>query len=228
MATMRAALAVCGAVGLGFGTLVALPPASAIIHGVYISEVETSGGVPGDWIELSNGSDETIDLSGYVLKDDNDTHEYIIEAGTEIAPGEYLVFDELLANGEGDFNFGLGGNDTVRLFDHTSTLIDTFSWDGMGHAEITYIRAEDGSVVPSGESTKGAPNVPAAPAPEPVTSDIVVNEIVYDDPVGHGHADSIELFNAGTEAVDLTGWSIHDDKERPGGGDLSGTLEPGE
>lgn len=228
MATMRAALAVCGAVGLGFGTLVALPPASAVIPGVYISEVESSGGVPGDWIELSNGSDETIDLSGYVLKDDDDTHEYIIEAGTEIAPGEYLVFDELLANGEGDFDFGLGGNDTVRLYDHTGTLIDTFSWDGMGHAEITYIRAEDGSVVPSGESTKGAPNVPASPAPEPVTSDIVVNEIVYDDPVGHGHADSIELFNVGTEAVDLTGWSIHDDKERPGEGDLSGTLEPGE
>lgn len=223
MPTMRSVLAIVGATGVGVASLAAIPAAHAVIDGVYVSEVESSGGDPGDWIELSNGSAEPIDLSGYVLKDDKDDHAYVIAEGTVIAPGEFLVFDELGDDGVGDFDFGLGSNDSVRLFDQAGELVDELSWEG--HAETTYIRSESGDVVPSGAPTKGAANIPPIEVDEGPA--VVVNEVVYDDPTGHGHPDSIELYNAGSEPADLAGWSVHDDKDRPGEGDLAGTLEPG-
>ena len=231
MTTTRTALAILGTVGLGAASVAALPPAHAVIPGVYVSEAESSGGDPGDWIELSNGSDVTIDLSGYVLKDNDDAHAYVIPDGTTIAPGEFLVFDELADDGTGHFDFGLGSNDAVRIFDPAGTLVDEFSWEGMGHADITYIRSEAGEVVPSGASTKGEPNIPVISVIDEPAADaplVVINEVIYDDPVGHGHEDSIELYNAGSVEVDLTGWSVHDDKDRPGEGDLTGTIAPGE
>ena len=57
---------------------------------------------------------------------------------------------------------------------------------------------------------------------------VVINEIVYGDALVPGTNDSIELYNAGTETVDLTGWSLHDDKDRPGEADMSGSIAPGE
>ncbi|KGE99538.1 lamin tail domain-containing protein [Actinomyces sp. S4-C9] len=57
---------------------------------------------------------------------------------------------------------------------------------------------------------------------------VVINEIVYGDALVPGTNDSIELYNAGTETVDLTGWSLHDDKDRPGEADLSGSIASGE
>jgi LPXTG-motif cell wall-anchored protein len=66
----------------------------------------------------------------------------------------------------------------------------------------------------TGETTSSSPSV-------------VINEVVYDDVVP-GTPDSIELFNAGTETVELSGWSLHDDKDRTGKGTISGTLAPGE
>ncbi|MDO5025310.1 MAG: lamin tail domain-containing protein [Trueperella sp.] len=75
--------------------------------------------------------------------------------------------------------------------------------------------------------------LPAAALSAPATAaptapGVVINEIVYGDALVPGTADSIELYNAGSETVDLTGWSLHDDKDRPGKGDLSGTIAPGE
>ncbi|MDO5049942.1 MAG: lamin tail domain-containing protein [Actinomycetaceae bacterium] len=68
--------------------------------------------------------------------------------------------------------------------------------------------------------------VPALAAPD--GPGVVINEIVYGDNLVPGTPDSIELYNAGDEVVDLTGWSLHDNKDQPGEGDLTGTIDPGE
>ncbi|MFA5668247.1 MAG: lamin tail domain-containing protein [Balneolaceae bacterium] len=89
----------------------------------------------GDWVELHNTSSEAVNLSGWVLKDDDDTHEYIIPEGTSIAANGYLVLTRNSAlftalnttvdNYIGDFDFGLGGTaDQVRLFNNNGTLVD--------------------------------------------------------------------------------------------------------
>ncbi|CAM4084797.1 lamin tail domain-containing protein [Helcobacillus massiliensis] len=67
-------------------------------------------------------------------------------------------------------------------------------------------------------------SIEAAATPSADSPSIIISEIVYNGP----GSDAVEILNVGSEPVDLDGWSLHDDKDRPGLGDLHGTLEPGE
>ena len=91
-----------------------------------INEVESDGGSPDDWIELVNPTTAALDVSGIVVKDDDDTHAYAIPTGTSIAAGGYLVIERAA------LGFGLGGGDSVRLFEGDA-LLDSTTW-GEGHA----------------------------------------------------------------------------------------------
>src|SRR5690606_5837389 len=58
---------------------------NACVNPVRINEVESDGGSPDDWIELANPTASDLDVSGVVVKDDDDAHAYEIPAGTTIA-----------------------------------------------------------------------------------------------------------------------------------------------
>ncbi|WP_136055439.1 lamin tail domain-containing protein [Microbacterium sp. K24] len=120
---------------------------------VRINEVESDGGSPDDWIELVNPTTAELDVSGIVVKDDDDAHASAIPAGTTIDAGGYLVIER------DALGFGLGGGDAVRLFDG-ELLIDETTW-GEGHAATTWGRCPDatGVFAVTAESTKGAANV---------------------------------------------------------------------
>lgn len=193
---------------------------------VVVNEVESSdpNGGP-DWVELHNLGDETVDLNGYVLKDDNDSRDDRLSVS--IAPGGFVVLTE----GE-DFGFGLGSNDEVRLFEPDGvTLVDRVSWSS--HPQFTWGRCPDGTgpLEQNGSPTPGAPNncTPPVPDPDPDPSPnttIRITEWMY---AGAGQ-EFVELTNVGTEPVDLTGWSYDDDGATPGAFDLSpfGVVLPGE
>lgn len=119
---------------------------------VRINEVESNGGVPGDWVELHNPDIVAVNISGYVFKDNDDTHSYVIPAGTIIPAGGYYVLDEA------DFGFGLGQPDSARLFDTFGVLVDSFSWTV--HAATTYGRCANGTgiFINTPFSTKNAAN----------------------------------------------------------------------
>ncbi|MDR9415799.1 MAG: CotH kinase family protein [Gracilimonas sp.] len=89
----------------------------------------------GDWIELYNYSGAAIDLSGWIFKDDDDAHEFIIPDGVSIPSEGYVVistdtakFKEIHPNTafvKGEADFGLSGSgDQVRIFNASQTLID--------------------------------------------------------------------------------------------------------
>lgn len=120
---------------------------------VRINEVESDGGSPDDWIELVNPTTDPLDVSGIVVKDEEDDHAYEIPTGTVIAPGGYLVIER------DELGFGLGGGDSVRLFEG-ERLIDSTTW-GAGHAAVTWGRCPDttGPFAVTAEPTKGAPNI---------------------------------------------------------------------
>ncbi|WP_350352961.1 lamin tail domain-containing protein [Microbacterium sp. A8/3-1] len=120
---------------------------------VRINEVESDGGSPDDWVELVNPTTGTLDVSGIVVKDDDDAHAYAIPAGSSIPAGGYLVIERE------QLGFGLGGGDAVRLFDG-DLLIDEATW-GEGHAATTWGRCPDatGVFAVTAEPTKGAANV---------------------------------------------------------------------
>ena len=77
--------------------------APVVVPAIKINEVESNQGTPGDWVELYNAGATPVDVSGWIFKDNDDTHAYVIAAGTTIAPGAYLVLEEA------GFGFGLGG-----------------------------------------------------------------------------------------------------------------------
>ncbi|MFC1489851.1 lamin tail domain-containing protein [Candidatus Latescibacterota bacterium] len=95
-----------------------------------------------DWIELYNPQDSRVDLSGWIVKDDNETHVYIIPDDTFLGPKEYLVicsdalkFFEIfpeIDNYIGNTGFGLNNDgDKLRIFTSEGALVDSLTFDDM-------------------------------------------------------------------------------------------------
>lgn len=165
---------------------------------VVINEVESSGGVPGDWVELVNTGSVTVDLSGLRVLDSDDTHVYTVPAGTSLAAGAYFVVEEA------QLTFGLGGSDSVRLTDASGTAIDSYTWTA--HADpTTYGRCPDrvGDFALTAAVTKGVANDCTPPA---ASASIVVNEVESNG----DDTDWVEVVNMGAEAVDLSGALFRD------------------
>ena len=89
----------------------------------------------GDWVELYNPNQDDMDISGWILKDNNDSNEFVFPNGTTIAGDDYLVivrndenFSEFYPEIDsfiGEFDFGLSASgDAVRLFDSDMILHD--------------------------------------------------------------------------------------------------------
>ncbi len=118
----------------------------------------------GEWVELYNYGAISIDVSGWVLYDNNDTHALPITnsntntGGTTVVAGGFLV---VYRNGDSDFDLDNSGGDSVRLFDGVigsgGTLRDTRVYTSNPADGKSYARVPDGGVwydpVPSpGES----------------------------------------------------------------------------
>ncbi|WP_218825698.1 lamin tail domain-containing protein [Streptosporangium subroseum] len=166
---------------------------------VKINEVESNGGTPGDWVELVNTGAAPVDVSGWVVKDNDDTHAYTVAAGTTVAAGAFLALDV-------DPVFGLGGADSARLFlPDATTLVDSYSWTA--HAATTYGRCPNGTgaFVTVTTSTKGAANDCGTPSPA-----VKINEVESN---GGTPGDWIELLNTGATPVDVSGWVLKDNDD---------------
>ena len=95
---------------------------------------------PGDWVELHNSYALAVDVSGWVLKDSEEGHAFVIPENTVMAPGDFLVLSEdvsafsarfpAVANVLGNLGFSLGnGGDTLRLFNTRKELVDEVTYD---------------------------------------------------------------------------------------------------
>ncbi len=119
---------------------------------IIFNEVESNGGTPGDWVEMYNPTTATVDISGWVFKDNDDSHAYTFPAGTTIAAGAYFVTEEAT------FGFGLGGAESVRLYNKFGVLVASYTWTT--HAVTTYGRCPNivGEFATTAASTKGTAN----------------------------------------------------------------------
>ena len=167
-----------------------------------------------DWIEIHNRGQHPVDVGGMYLTDDlADPTKWQIPDGdpeqTTIAPNGYLLFraDDEPHEGLLHAAFRLsGGGEEVGLYDRQQNLIDTVSY-GAQQADGSYGRWPDGSGPwrMLGRATPGRPN-----QAEPVN--VVITEIMYHPPgtPENKGLEYIELLNAGTASVDLTGWRFSD------------------
>lgn len=170
---------------------------------------------PDDWIEIMNIGETTVDLTDYELRDSDDDHRWRFPSGTTLAAGEMIVVDENTLGlvyddvtdtfSEGTYDIGLGGGDSVRLYDNTETLIDSYTWSEHAsyngdNALASYGRYPDGTgsfvLMPE---TKGTANSWYAP-------EVVINEVESNG----DDTDWVEIYNNGTTTVDISGWYILD------------------
>ena len=92
-----------------------------------------------DWVELYNPNPTSVDLSGWQLKDDDDSHVYEIPSETQLEGNGYIVlvkdasdFSDVfpdITNYIGELGFGLGNSDAVRLYNASGVLQDEVTYE---------------------------------------------------------------------------------------------------
>ena len=208
------------------------------IPNVYITEVNYNS-LPtqqsGDWIEIYNANNFIQDVSGWILKDQQEYNTYIIPNGVEILPFSYLVIcaDTIGFNGVytyqginkvGNFDFKLSKQqETIQIFTSTGFLVDRFSYSD----ELPWPKKSDGYGF-SLELTnifgnRLNPNIWRAPTYSgspgqlndliSLTSQrekVIINEINFNSHSNSETGDWIELYNSGTTSIDISEWVLRD------------------
>jgi hypothetical protein len=135
----RRGLTVLASLSVGLGSLVMLaaPAQAGNPSELVVNEAESNG--PSDFIELANPTATATDVSGLVLKDNDDSRTLSIPPATSIPAGGHLAVEVDVPGG-----FALGASDSARLFFPDGvTLIDGFSWTA--HAAGTWSRCPSGT-----------------------------------------------------------------------------------
>lgn len=94
----------------------------------------------GDWLELYNTTNTTIDVSGYIVTDNNVDNKFIIANGVTIEPKGYLVvcqninnFKSLVTdniNATGSLSFGFGSDfEVIKLYSRNGIIIDSVYYE---------------------------------------------------------------------------------------------------
>ena len=93
---------------------------------------------PDDWIELYNPESTVKDISNWKIKDDNDSHVFVIPEGTQVEANGYLIIVKDEADFTtafpgipyiGELDFGFGGSDEVRLYTSDDKLVDEVKYE---------------------------------------------------------------------------------------------------
>ena len=114
-----------------------------------------------EWVELFNPTNESVDLSGWMLGDDpDDEPAWAFPQGTALEAGEFLIV--WLDGDDAGLHAGFGLNadqDAVALFDPDGTLVDAIAFTDQT-ADLVLGRFPDGSpfVTESIFATPGASN----------------------------------------------------------------------
>lgn len=100
---------------------------------VYITEVCAVNPIrsgENDWIELYNGTGNTVDLTGWYLSDDPAVPTKYCMTGGTVAPGEHFVIEATSHTSRqkiGVATFGISpSGDTIVLSDREGSVVDTF------------------------------------------------------------------------------------------------------
>jgi hypothetical protein len=99
------------------------------------------GGMDDEFVELFNSGKESVDVSGYVIKDTvfrSTQGEYKIPNGTTIKPGEFLT---IFVSSSSVFQGNDG--DCIKLFDSSGNLVDQKEYEATT-ADVSFARISDG------------------------------------------------------------------------------------
>ena len=173
-------------------------PARAVV----INEFLANSKLPEeDFVELYNHGNEPVDLSGFWLSDTPGTNKYRIQDGTMIGPRGYVYFTETQVG----FALSALGEKIFLVNSNRTRVVDAIRFDAQSE-NVSFGRCPDGSSVwrELASLTRGAPNSGYK------QREIVISEIMYAPISGDDNDEYIELYNKGTNPVDLGGWRFLD------------------
>ena len=171
------------------------------LRNVVINEIlpHTENPAVPQFIELYNHSTASVDVSGCVLTDDTTTNKFVIPSGTVIGPAGFVSFSE------SQFGFTLDGQGETLYFinPERSRVLDAVQFGAQADG-VSWGRWPDGAndFYAFTTNTPGTNNSPI------LIGNIVINELMYDPISGSDDDQYIELYNQGTNAVNLAGWEF--------------------
>ena len=151
------------------------------------------------FIELYNHSTNSVDVSGCILTDDPATNKFVIPAGTVIGPAGFVSFTQP------QFGFTLNGAGETLYFikPDGSRVLDAVQFGAQADG-VSYGRWPDGA----NDFYAFTTNTPGTNNSAIWIGDIVINELMYDPISGNDDDQYIELYNQGTNTVNLAGWQF--------------------
>lgn len=174
-----------------------------------------------DWIEIYNAGNTDVNLAGYYMSDVLDDPEALYQISSAypdsvtVPAGGFIIF---YANKDEEtsvlnLNFKLSGSgESIGLWDAEETVIDQITYTEQT-SDISYGRYPDGTddwgfMI---EYTPGTANSNPAPAVEElyINEFMASNDAAYAGPQGD-FPDWIEIYNPGTEDINLAGYYMYD------------------
>ncbi|MCF7731813.1 MAG: lamin tail domain-containing protein [Akkermansiaceae bacterium] len=160
-----------------------------------LSEVHFAADGSVDWVELHARGNAAVVADDLSIASQRDFSNAVPLAGT-IAVGGYASWDVA-------FPTEVNGDVEIYVFNSAGTVVAA--------QKFTRDAGQEGfQSVPVGEEwfggpghTRDAPNAPSAR-----NTNIIINEIMYDPPSDARTGEFVELYNRGSAAVDLGGWSF--------------------
>ena len=172
-------------------------PLRSVVINEILAHSENSS-VP-DFVELYNHSNQTNDLSGGIITDDTATNKFVIPPGTLIAPRGFVSFDQ------SQLGFAPAGSGATIYFIQPDNrrILDAVQFEAQADG-VSLGRWPDGASAfyPMNSRTPGTSNSPV------LIGDIVINELMYDPITGNDDDQYLELYNQGTNTVNLANWQF--------------------
>ena len=171
-------------------------PIRNVLINEFLAHPATAGSC---YIELYNHSTVPVDLSGCVLTDIAGTNRFVVPAGTLAPASGFVVFNQA------QLGFELNPSGGLILFEYPDSgrVADAVSYEAQG-VNISTGRWPDGAT----EFYPLAVNTPGNPNGDILIGDIAINEIMY-KPISGNKADQyVELYNQGSNSVDIGGWKF--------------------
>lgn len=152
-----------------------------------------------DYVELYNHANQPVDISGCILTDDPTTNKFVVPSGTVIPARGFAFYSET------NMNFRLNAAGETIYFENPdqSRMLDAVPFGGQENGVATG-RWPDGA----NEFYRLTNPTPGGPNSSIRSSEIVIDELMYNPISGNDDDQFIELYNRTTNSVDLVGWQL--------------------
>lgn len=194
-----------------------------------------------DWVELHNTSKKDVDISGFVLSDSVTVDKYVFPQGTVVPGNGYLVIN-CTTEETGDLiaPFGLSqlGDESVVFKNGEGRIVDIVDCVSLNTNESLMLGNDD-LWTRTKESSPGYENtqegylayleaIGVGSRKVEISEVMSAGQTVLADGFGD-FSDWVELYNISSETVNLKGWFLSDDPQKPAKWEFPNTeLLPGQ